>query len=97
MSWGGVLAQLTIVAIVFIIAATGIFDTEGYFGPVLTFLGLINLVLAAYNSLPSRGLDGAMMWRIVPIWWSVRRQAKTNRKKKRKRGKRSLYVVPKDE
>ena len=90
-SWGGVLAQLAVGIPVLAIGAIGILDSWKFFGPVLVFLGYINLLVAAFNALPTPGLDGAMMWRIVPLWLARRKQGK-----KKKPAKRSLKVVPRD-
>ena len=93
-SWGGVLAQLCVAALVITLGALGVAEHWQFFGPVLIFLGYINLMIAGFNSLPSSGLDGATMWRIVPLWFAIR---KTPKKRKPKSAKRSLRIVPKDE
>ena len=93
-SWGGVIAQLGVAALVLTLGALGVAEHWQYFGPILVFLGYINLMIAGFNSLPSSGLDGATMWRIVPLWFDIR---KTPKKRKPKSAKRSLRIVPKDE
>lgn len=93
-SWGGVLAQLAVATPVLLIGATGVLDSWSLFGPVWVFLGYVNLVIAALSALPGPGLDGTMMWRIVPIWLGLK---KDERKHEKKRRKPSLTVVPKDE
>jgi Zn-dependent protease len=65
-AWGGVIAQL-LVAIP-LMAGVELF---GYsrFNPVnvaLFIFGQYSLVVAVFNLLPVRGLDGAMAWRIIP-------------------------------
>lgn len=90
-SWGGVLAQLSVAIVVLSIGATGLLESSDYFGPILVFLGIINFVIAAVNSLPGPGADGSTMWRIIPVWLSVRQQ-RQNKKKRKTR----FTVVPKD-
>lgn len=77
--WGGVLAQLTValpmVALMVLVGR----ENLGYAGFAVAILGRTNLIIAAINLLPLRGLDGATAWRIVPLgmqWWSARRVAK---------------------
>jgi len=93
-SWGGVLAQLAVATPILVIGATGVLDSWSYFGPVWVFLGYVNLVIAAFSALPGPGLDGSMMWRIVPIWFGLRRGGRKSKKKPRKS---SLTIVPKDD
>ena len=88
-SWGGVTAQLLVSVVVLAIGGLGILESWRYFGPVLIFLGYINLFVAVLNSVPAPRLDGAMMWRIIPLWFAQR--------KVRKPAKRQLRIVPKDE
>ena len=50
-------------------------------GPVIGFLGYINLVVALFNLTPVAPLDGAQAWALVPILWSERaRKPKARRK-----------------
>ena len=88
-AWGGVLAQLLIAALVFGVAALDLFKSQSYFGPIIVFLGYINFMVAAINLAPSRGLDGAIAWRIVPLWLRqnrARRMAKNAINEARKKG-----------
>jgi len=66
-AWGGVAAQVVVALFVLTIAALYTGDSYGYFGPVVAFLGYINLVIAAVNLAPSPWLDGYKTWRIVPL------------------------------
>ena len=78
-AWGGVLAQFIVAAAVFGVAALDLFEGQNYFGPIIVFLGYINIMVAAINLAPSRGLDGAIAWRILRLWLrqiKARRMAK---------------------
>jgi Zn-dependent protease len=66
-AWGGVIAQ-TIVAVGVLTVAALVGDRgNGYFGPVVVFLGYFNLAIAAFNLAPTPPLDGHKAWRIVPL------------------------------
>jgi Zn-dependent protease len=65
-SWGGILAQLLIAAIVFATAAAVSGTFSDYFGPVVIFLGYINIVFAGINLTPRAPFDGYLAWRIFP-------------------------------
>ena len=65
-SWGGILAQLLIAALVFAIAAAVPGSLSDYFGPMVIFLGYINIVIAAINLTPRAPFDGYLAWRIFP-------------------------------
>ena len=66
-SWGGVLAQVCVGVLVFLAVALLRPSKLGYAGPVVVFLGYINLMVAAVNLAPTPGLDGYKAWRIVPL------------------------------
>jgi membrane-associated protease RseP (regulator of RpoE activity) len=78
-SWGGVAAQLCIAVPVLVIAwALGSRELY-YFGPVVAFLGYVNLLVALANLAPAEGFDGKRAWRAVPLlfrWWRAKRTAK---------------------
>jgi Zn-dependent protease len=65
-SWGGILAQLLIAALVFAIAAALPGKLSDFFGPIVIFLGYINIVIAAMNLTPRAPFDGHLAWRIFP-------------------------------
>lgn len=65
-SWGGILAQLLIAALVFAIAAAVPGSLSDYFGPIVIFLGHMNIVIAAINLTPRAPFDGYLAWRIFP-------------------------------
>jgi Zn-dependent protease len=65
-AWGGVAMQLLIAV------PLSIFDafwraSLGLFAPVVLVLGYWSLVVAVFNLIPSRGLDGWMAWQIIPL------------------------------
>jgi Zn-dependent protease len=66
-SWGGVLAQFLIAALVFGVASVVSGSLSDYFGPIVIFLGYINIVIAAMNLTPWAPFDGYLAWRIFPI------------------------------
>jgi Zn-dependent protease len=55
-----------IAAFVFAIAAVVSGGLSNYFGPIVIFLGYINLVIAAINLTPRAPFDGYLAWRIFP-------------------------------
>jgi len=65
-AWGGVAAQL-IIAIPICVADALWHRPVGVFGPVVLILGYWSLVVAVLNLIPSRGLDGQLAWRIIPL------------------------------
>lgn len=75
-AWGGAAAQLCIAIPVLVIAwAMGSRDLY-YFGPVVAFLGYVNLLMALVNLAPAEGFDGQRAWRALPLlfrWWRAKR------------------------
>jgi len=69
-AWAGVLAQLSIAIPVLIIAAIFAGREPGYAGPVVSFLGNFNLMIALVNLVPGPGFDGATAWRAIPLAYS---------------------------
>jgi Zn-dependent protease len=65
-SWGGVLAQFLIAALVFAVASVVSGSLSDHFGPIVIFLGYINIVIAAMNLTPRAPFDGHLAWRIFP-------------------------------
>jgi Zn-dependent protease len=88
-AWGGVLAQL-IVAIPLIVAAQ-LFEINQItgIGPIVAFLGYISAMTVLINLAPSRPLDGAVAWKLVPIL--IRENTKNKPKSKTK--KRNLKII----
>jgi Zn-dependent protease len=80
-SWGGVVAQLAVAGVVLVIATLLGARDPGYFGPVVAFLGYVNLLLALANLAPAAGFDGQTAWRILPLLarkWRSRRAPRRN-------------------
>lgn len=65
-AWGGVAAQLTI-AVPIIVLDSLWHRSLGIFGPVVLILGYYSCIVAIFNLLPSKGLDGPLAWRIIPL------------------------------
>ena len=65
-AWGGVAAQLAVAAP--IIALDSVWHRSlGIFGPVVLILGYYSWLVAMFNLLPLKGLDGPLAWRIIPL------------------------------
>lgn len=74
-SFGGAAAQLLVAALVFSVAAILPDGLATYFGPIVVFLGYINVSIALLNLAPVAGLDGKAAWRVLPglvHWWRGR-------------------------
>jgi Zn-dependent protease len=72
-AWGGVLAQAVVA-----VPLTLYIILAGYtpFEPInaaLVILGGYSLLVAAFNLLPIRPLDGSRAWDIIPAWFEQRR------------------------
>src|SRR4029077_12330948 len=65
-SWGGVAAQLLIAIPLCLLDALW-HRPLGPLAPVVLILGYWSLVVAIFNLIPSRGLDGQVAWRIIPL------------------------------
>jgi Zn-dependent protease len=65
-SWGGIAAQL-VVAVPIIALESMWHGSLGIFGPVVLILGYYSCVIAMFNLLPIKGLDGPLAWRIIPL------------------------------
>ena len=65
-SWGGILAQLLTAVLVFAIAGVVSGKLSDYFGPIVIFLGYMNVLIAAINLTPRPPFDGYLAWRIFP-------------------------------
>ena len=66
-SWGGVMAQFFVCFIIFIVVKFSNASSFGYAGPIVAFLGYINLLVAFINLAPSPRLDGYKAWKIFPL------------------------------
>ena len=87
-AWGGVAAQLC-VALPVLIFASLVGDRDlAYIGPIVIFLGYVNLLMALVNLAPSPGLDGAIAWRIIPLYLRRRKMKRAPRKTIRSIAKR---------
>jgi membrane-associated protease RseP (regulator of RpoE activity) len=56
-----------IAALVFAVASVVSGSFADHFGPIVIFLGYMNIVIAAMNLTPWAPFDGALAWRIFPI------------------------------
>jgi Zn-dependent protease len=79
-AWGGVLAQLAVAVPILIAARLSGEPDFGYAGPVVAFLGPINLMIALVNLAPAPGLDGHIAWRAVPLLWQWQRARTTTKR-----------------
>ncbi len=87
-AWGGVAAQLLVAVPILSMAALFPLEDHGIFGPILIFLGYVNLMIALINLAPSRLLDGGLAWRIVPYWFRNRRSHQKSLSAKKKAQKK---------
>jgi Zn-dependent protease len=72
-AWGGVLAQAVVavpLTLYIILAGYTAFEP---LNAVLAILGGYSLLIAAFNLLPFRPLDGSKAWDIIPAWLEQRR------------------------
>lgn len=63
-AWGGVLAQLTVTLPLIVLLNFTTIGRGPFLGDVVGYMGYFNLLVAAVNLLPIRGLDGWLIWRI---------------------------------
>ncbi len=66
-AWGGVLAQLVLLAGAFGVAVAVPALARGWLAPVFSVFLSTNLYLMALNLLPFPPLDGANAWRLIPL------------------------------
>lgn len=78
-AWGGVLAQAVVAAPTVLALLLFGYSRFEPVNAVMVILGGYSLLVAAYNLLPIRHLDGAIAWGIIP---EAIRRAKSRRKKK---------------
>lgn len=87
-AWGGVGAQAGVAAVVFTISAVRGDAPAAYFGPIVVFLGYLNVIVAIANLVPVKGLDGAVAWRVFPLLLERIRAASITRKALRRVSRR---------
>lgn len=80
-AWGGVIAQLAVAAPIMLWVSAFGYTRFAPVNAVLGILGGYSLVVAVFNLLPVRPLDGSMAWRIVPEF--IKRKKDRNKKKKK--------------
>lgn len=65
---GGIITQL-VVAIPLMILSISTYISKIYgLGPILTFLGYLNFIIALFNLVPIQGLDGEKIWKLLPTF-----------------------------
>ena len=73
-AWGGFFAQAVVfVPAIFIYTLFGNF-LPWYINTPLIFLGYISALIGLINLAPSKGLDGYICWRLIPIYLRRKRQ-----------------------
>src|SRR5580692_10767380 len=73
-AWGGVLAQFVVaIPLTLYIVLIGYTSFESL-NAVLAILGGYSMIVAAFNLLPIRPLDGSRAWDIVPAWFEAQRR-----------------------
>jgi len=72
-AWGGVLAQFVVAIPVTLYALLVGYTPFEPINAVLAIFGGYSLIVAAFNLLPIRPLDGSRAWDIVPAWWELRK------------------------
>ncbi len=70
-AWGGVLAQLALAVVAFVVERT-VAPSGPFVLQLLRGLTTWNLVMAAFNLLPVRPLDGYEAWPLLPLLWRRR-------------------------
>jgi len=75
-AWGGVAAQLLVATIVMLLALIPGIDEVPGLGPVIAFLGYLNVIFALFNLAPTPPLDGAKAWRVFPLLLQKRKRDK---------------------
>lgn len=71
-AWGGVLAQLCLLAVALLVQAIASAFFPGsarVLQPVLFVFIHANVVICAFNLIPVAPLDGHRAWRVVPLLW----------------------------
>lgn len=77
-AWGGVLAQLVLLAAVKIVDVTAEWPATLGGVPLLSMLTTTNLRIAAFNLIPFPPLDGWQAWQLIPLLYrALRRRSQT--------------------
>ena len=80
-AWGGVVAQaIVFIPCIIIEKSIGEFLPWFLYTPVL-YLGYFSCVIAVFNLLPSKGLDGYDCWKTVPLCFKYSKSKKKAKKK----------------
>jgi Zn-dependent protease len=72
-AWGGVLAQAMVAVPLTVYIMIAGYTPYEPLNAVLAILGGYSLLVAAFNLLPIRPLDGSKAWDIIPAWFEQRR------------------------
>jgi Zn-dependent protease len=76
-AWGGVAAQV-LVAIPLVLFSVLVGDTRfGSVNAIVAVLGNYSLLVAAFNLLPFRPLDGSIAWGLIPAYFARKRLRET--------------------
>jgi Zn-dependent protease len=78
-AWGGVLAQAVVAVPLTLYVTFAGYTAFEPLNAVLAILGRYSLLVAAFNLLPIRPLDGSRAWDIVPAWFEQRRMRRNQR------------------
>jgi Zn-dependent protease len=82
-AWGGVAAQALVALPLIVWLEVFGYTRLGAVNAVLAILGPFSLLVAAFNLLPARGLDGAIAWSLIPEWIRRLRSRRSRRARKR--------------
>jgi Zn-dependent protease len=63
-AWGGAIFQLAVGIPIVVLEAVLDFGQLVYMGPIVVFLGYLNIFIALMNLVPAHGLDGEKAWRL---------------------------------
>jgi Zn-dependent protease len=79
-AWGGVAAQLMVATPLILANGIAPFAHIDPFGPIVAYLGYVNIGIAIFNLIPIPGLDGSRAWKLLPVlyheWREKRRPAR---------------------
>jgi len=66
-AWAGPLAQLIIAVPLIILSIFKVSAEIAYLQTIIIYLGYLSFFIASINLIPSKGLDGYIAWKIIPI------------------------------